>query len=135
MTTSAKNEPLATEPTLSMRPQRLMSLDALRGFDMFWIIGAAALVSALKRMSPNPLTSFLGYELGHAQWQGFHFCDLIFPLFIFITGVSLVLSLSKALDQTSRAAVVKRLCRRSLLLYAAGIFYYGGFDNEWPGIR
>jgi hypothetical protein len=42
---------------------------------MFWIIGAASLVSALKRMSPTPLTSFLAYELGHAQWQGFHFYE------------------------------------------------------------
>src|SRR5690349_935169 len=89
----------------SIRPKRLMSLDALRGFDMFWIIGAASLVSALKRMSPGPITNFLGYELGHAQWQGFHFYDLIFPLFIFITGVSLVFSMTKALDQTSRVIV------------------------------
>jgi len=128
-----ENLPL-TEALASNR-RRLMSLDALRGFDMFWIIGAASLVSALKRMSPTPLTSFLAYELGHAQWQGFHFYDLIFPLFIFIAGVSLVFSLGKALDEKSRPEVLKRLCRRSLLLYAAGIFYYGGFDNAWPGIR
>ncbi len=117
------------------RSQRLMSLDALRGFDMFWIIGAAALVSALNRMSQTPVTKFLSYELGHASWQGFHFYDLIFPLFVFISGVSLVFSLSKALDQMGRAAVLKRLFRRSLLLYAAGIFYYGGLGNAWPGIR
>src|ERR1044071_154494 len=135
MTTLAEPELLVNEPVASLRSRRLMSLDALRGFDMFWIIGAGALVSALKRMSPGPLISFLGYELGHAQWEGFHFYDLIFPLFIFITGVSLVFSLSKSLDQTGREAVVKRLCRRSLLLYAAGICYYGGFDNAWPGIR
>jgi len=128
MTTLVKEKLPASKSSLSSQ-QRLLSLDALRGFDMFWIIGAASLVSALKRMSPNPMTSFLAYELGHAQWQGFHFYDLIFPLFIFIAGVSLVFSLSKALEEKGRTEVVKRLCRRSLLLYAAGVFYYGGLDT------
>ncbi len=134
METLVKEKLRLNNPVSSYR-QRLISLDALRGFDMLWIIGAAALVSALKRMSPTPITRFLAYELGHAQWQGFHFYDLIFPLFIFVAGVSLVFSLGKALEEKGRSAVMKRLCRRSLMLYAAGIFYYGGFDNAWPGIR
>lgn len=125
-----------TDKTVSTTASaRLMSLDALRGFDMFWIVGAASLVAALKRMSPNRVTTFLAYELGHASWEGFHFYDLIFPLFVFISGVSLVFSLTKALEHNGRAAVLKRLFRRGLLLYAAGVFYYGGLDNTWPGIR
>src|SRR5437588_3821679 len=99
-------------PTTSTKPpltQRLMSVDALRGFDMFWIIGADALVYALNRMShPDAkgaeaagfsITSFLAYELEHASWQGFHFYDLIFPLFVFIVGVSLVFSLTKQIEK------------------------------------
>lgn len=135
MTTLVEPEPVVKTASRSAAPARLMSLDALRGFDMFWIVGAASLVAAVKRMTPNRATMFLAYELGHASWQGFHFYDLIFPLFVFISGVSLVFSLSKALEQAGRAAVMKRLFRRGLLLYAAGIFYYGGLDNAWPGIR
>ena len=60
-----------------------MSLDALRGFDMFWILGADALVHALSRMSANPVTNFLGAQLTHKDWEGFAFYDLIFPLFVF----------------------------------------------------
>src|SRR3954463_756787 len=86
------------------KPQRLMSLDALRGFDMFWIIGADALVYALERIAdggaatastdaPFSIARFLAYELEHASWVGFHFYDLIFPLFVFMVGVSIVLSL------------------------------------------
>jgi predicted acyltransferase len=135
MTALVEQEPVVNQPIPKAPPARLVSLDALRGFDMFWIIGAASLVAALKRMNPNRVTTFLAYELGHASWEGFHFYDLIFPLFVFISGVSLVFSLSKALDQTGRAAVLKRLFRRGLLLYAAGIFYYGGLDNAWPAIR
>lgn len=135
MTALIEKEPAVVKTASSAPATRLMSLDALRGFDMFWIVGAASLVGALKRMTPNRVTTFLAYELGHASWEGFHFYDLIFPLFVFISGVSLVFSLSKALEQTGRTAVLRRLFRRGLLLYAAGIFYYGGLDNTWPGIR
>lgn len=112
-----------------------MALDALRGFDMFWIIGADALVAALNQMSQSAPTRFLAYQLTHAEWEGFRFYDLIFPLFIFIVGVSLVFSLNKTLQQAGRAAAVKRLGRRSLLLFGAGLIYSNGFSLAWPDIR
>lgn len=115
--------------------QRLMSVDALRGFDMFWIIGADALVYALNQMSQTRPTRFLAYQLDHAEWEGFHFYDLIFPLFVFIVGVSLVFSLGKAIEQQGRTAAVKRLVRRSIFLFLAGIFYYGAFNRGWPDMR
>src|SRR5512134_3041845 len=82
--------------------QRLMSVDALRGFDMFWIIGADSLVYALHQLSPNKTTTLLANQLEHVAWTGFRFYDLIFPLFIFIAGVSLVFSLSKTIEQAGR---------------------------------
>jgi predicted acyltransferase len=115
--------------------QRLMSVDALRGFDMFWIIGADSLVYALNRMTQTRPTSFLAEQLDHAEWAGFHFYDLIFPLFIFIVGVSLVFSLTKTITQVGRAEGLKRVFRRSALLFLIGIFYSGGFTNPWPDIR
>src|SRR5882762_8022055 len=65
-------------------PQRLASVDALRGFDMFWIMGADALATALHRFKPSPPTNFVADQLEHAEWAGFHFYDLIFPLFVFL---------------------------------------------------
>ena len=112
-----------------------MSVDALRGFDMFWIIGADSLVYALNRMSQNRSTSFLADQLEHAEWEGFHFYDLIFPLFVFIVGVSLVFSLTKSIERAGRAEALKRVFRRSILLFAVGIFYSGGFTSAWPDIR
>src|SRR5271168_3203576 len=94
--------------------QRLMSLDALRGFDMFWILGADSLVHALHEMSPNAPTQFLANQLDHAEWQGFHFYDLIFPLFVFMMGVSTVFSLTKILENEGRSAAVKRVLRRGI---------------------
>src|SRR5579884_668811 len=114
---------------------RLLSVDALRGFDMFWIIGADSLVYALHRMSPGPVTNFLAEQLEHADWEGFHFYDLIFPLFIFIVGVSLVFSLDKTLAQAGRAAALKRIFLRSLLLFLFGVFYNCGLALPWPDVR
>jgi len=115
--------------------QRLMSLDALRGFDMFWILGADSLFYALHELKANPVTSFLAYELDHAEWAGFHFYDLIFPMFVFMMGVSTVFSLTKIIAREGRAAAVKRVVRRGVLLFVIGLIYSGGFTNPWPDMR
>jgi len=128
--------PNETRPSESpAASQRLMSVDALRGFDMFWIIGADSLVYALHRLSPSGPTSFLADELEHAEWEGFHFYDLIFPLFVFIVGVSLVFSLTKTIERAGRGEAVKRVFRRGILLFLIGIFYSGGFTSPWPDMR
>ncbi len=121
-----------TSPPVS---NRLMSLDALRGFDMFWIIGADSLVYALSRMSQNPATKFLAYQLDHAEWAGFRFYDLIFPLFVFMVGASIVFSLTKTVAEKGSAGAVSRVIKRGILLFAIGIFYSGGFTNPWPDMR
>ena len=115
--------------------QRLMSVDALRGFDMFWIIGASSLVFALNRMSQNAPTALLARQLEHAKWEGFHYLDLIFPLFIFIMGVSMVFSLTRTLEQAGRKEALKRIFRRSLLLFLCGMFFHGGLSHRWPDVR
>ena len=112
-----------------------MSVDALRGFDMFWIIGADALVNALHRLSPSKPTNFLANQLEHVDWQGFHFYDLIFPLFVFLVGVSIVFSLTKTIARDGKADAVRRVIRRGILLYVVGVLYSGGFTRSWPDIR
>lgn len=114
---------------------RLTSLDALRGFDMFWILGADSLVVALHEMGKNPATRFLAEQLDHADWAGFRFYDLIFPLFVFIMGVSTVFSLTKIIERKGRMAAVKRVLIRGLLLFVVGLIYSGGFTNPWPDMR
>jgi predicted acyltransferase len=115
--------------------QRVLSVDALRGFDMFWIVGGEWIVEALKDATPNPLTKVLGSQLQHVKWQGFHFYDLIFPIFVFIIGVSIVFSLSCIIQQEGRAAAMRRVLRRGVLLYLIGILYYGGMSQGVEHIR
>jgi len=116
-------------------PQRLLSLDALRGFDMFWIVGAEELVRGLEKISGDGLIGLIAKQLHHKAWAGFHFEDLIFPLFVFIAGVSLVFSLEKTLRQADRRTATLRILRRSALLYFLGILYYGGFSSSLEDIR
>lgn len=114
---------------------RLMSLDALRGFDMFWIIGADSLVYALSRMTENPVTRSLAYQLEHAEWAGFRFYDLIFPLFVFMVGASIVFSLTKIINESGRVGAIYRVLKRGMLLFLIGLIYSGGFTEAWPNLR
>ena len=114
---------------------RLLSLDALRGFDMFWIVGADSLVAGLRKISDTGATRFAADQLEHRAWEGLHFEDLIFPLFIFIVGISIALALPRTIQQSGRKAALRRIFRRSILLYVLGIIYSGGFAGRFVDIR
>jgi len=130
-------EPQASSPPTPPVPasERVVSLDALRGFDMFWIIGAEGLFHALSRISDHGVVRAAAQQLEHADWIGFRFYDLIFPLFVFIVGVSLVFSLTNITVMHGKRAAVGRILRRSVLLYILAFLYYGGFSHEWPDMR
>jgi len=115
--------------------RRLVSLDVLRGFDMFWIVGGASLVSALGKAEEGTVLGTVRQQLSHVEWAGFHFYDMIFPLFVFIAGVSMVFSLSKAKESGGRAQALRRVLGRGLLLYLVGVFYSGGFKDGLENVR
>jgi predicted acyltransferase len=136
MTTAVAPAPQPTALTPSPGGAgRLASVDALRGFDMFWILGGDALVHALHRACGDPATAVLAGQMDHCAWAGFHFYDLIFPLFVFIAGVSTVFSLTKTIARDGRAVAVRRVVRRGLILVALGIFCYGGIGGGWDHVR
>ena len=113
----------------------MLSLDVLRGFDMCWIVGGGALVSALSRARPGSVIGKVREQLTHVEWDGFRFYDLIFPLFVFIAGVSAVFSLSKAKASGGVGQAMARVLSRGLLLFALGVFYSGGIKDGWDGVR
>ncbi|MDQ8199757.1 DUF5009 domain-containing protein [Pelagicoccus enzymogenes] len=114
---------------------RLVSLDALRGFDMLWIVGADAFAAAFRQFEPGPVQAFLVRQFDHPAWAGFTFYDLIFPLFLFMMGTAIPFSLDKIIQNGGRADAVKRILRRSLLLYVLGVIYYGGLSSGWDEVR
>jgi predicted acyltransferase len=103
---------------------RLMSVDALRGFDMFWILGVDEAVHAFGEIYDPPAVEAVKTQFTHVDWEGFVFEDLIFPLFVFIVGVSIVLSLGKLIANKGRGGALKRVLIRSFVLYALGFIYY-----------
>jgi predicted acyltransferase len=113
--------------------QRLMSLDALRGFDMFWIVGMEEVFGALSRMFP--MTPTIHDRVDHAPWAGFHFYDIIFPLFAFIIGVSLVFSLGKSIAVEGKGAASWKVIKRSAILFLLGVFMYRGIADGYEKIR
>lgn len=123
------------QPILNYSSGRLFSLDALRGFDMIWILGLDEVVRAWYHVSSSPVVSLLYRQMDHAVWIGFNFYDLIFPMFVFIAGVSLVFSLSKIIERQGRGAAVKRVVIRSALMYLLGLLYYGGLSKTVGDIR
>lgn len=114
-----------------------MSLDALRGFDMFWIIGGSGLVIALVKLLgfPDAWTDLLASQMTHVEWVGFHFYDLIFPLFVFISGVTVPFSV---LSKKEKGIPVKQLqykiIKRSLLIVLIGVSF-SLFKFQWEAIR
>ncbi|MBI3417515.1 MAG: DUF1624 domain-containing protein [Verrucomicrobia bacterium] len=130
------SQSLANESSPSKPPSgRLLSLDALRGFDMFWIVGAENIVEALHGVNQSGPVNLLASQLQHKAWEGVAFYDLIFPLFVFIVGVSLVFSLSKTIEQHGRATAYRRVVTRGVIMLLLGIFYYGGFAGGWEKVR
>lgn len=117
---------MTDQPAVPTPPGRLLSLDALRGFDMFWIVGADAIGGALWNLRAGAPGRVLATQMNHVDWAGFHFYDLIFPLFVFMVGVAVPLSLDKTVAAGGRSAAIRRVLRRVVLLYVLGLFYYGG---------
>ncbi len=125
----------STSSTSPQKSARLISLDALRGFDMLCILGAGELVRDFAQINSNHTLAVVAAQLEHRRWEGFAFEDLIFPLFVFLVGVSLVFSLGKLLQTRGTASAVRRIIIRSIILFLFGILYNTGMGHHYGEIR
>jgi predicted acyltransferase len=126
----------STASQQSFLEKRVASIDALRGFDMFWITGGEEIIHALHKMAPGHATNLLNLQFEHVQWAGFHFYDLIFPLFLFVVGVVLPFSLTKRLEAgASRGRLYRHLVKRLVVLFALGLVYNGLLDFNFHHLR
>src|SRR6478735_5282535 len=107
--------------------ERLYSLDALRGFDMFWIMGAEEIFHNLYKATVSPFWGAISLQLTHPDWNGFHFYDLIFPLFLFLAGVATPYSVGSELEKgKSKNELLWRVIKRGLILVVLGIIANNG---------
>ena len=114
---------------------RLLSLDVLRGFDMLFIMGGGPLVLSVCAALGAPNCAFAN-QFRHVAWEGFRFEDLIFPLFLFIAGVSFPFSKEKRISQgASRRSLCLHAVRRGVTLVFLGIVYNGFFSFDFARLR
>ncbi len=116
--------------------KRLHSLDALRGFDMFWIMGGEGIFVGLASLTGWPVFQWWAGQLEHVPWHGFHFYDMIFPLFLFIAGISFPFSLAKRIAMNdSRNSIYKHVLSRGFLLLLIGIVFNNGVNFDFADMR
>jgi predicted acyltransferase len=129
----------ATASTIAPPPEanaRLLSLDALRGFDMFWIIGGESIAEAAAKLTGWGWLVWFAGQLHHPEWHGFALYDLIFPLFLFIAGVAMPFSFEKRLARgDSKSQLYRHVIVRGLLLVVLGMIYNGLLEFDWPNTR
>ncbi len=107
--------------------QRLVSVDALRGFDMFWIIGGSELMISLAKATDLNFLSNLPVYFDHS-WGKFYFYDLIMPLFLFIVGVVMPVAFRKRMARGEiKKTLYKHVIRRVVILYVLGLIVSGHF--------
>ena len=111
----------ATEPV----SKRLMSIDALRGFDMLWIIGGSEVIIAIARACPNSFFTWLAKNFDH-EWAKFRFYDIIMPLFLFIVGVVMPVAFkNRSRHHESKQALYRHILIRVFKLYILGLIASG----------
>ena len=137
--------PVTKPPKAAAGSGRIAALDALRGFDMFWIIGGGGVVKSLAGLIALlvpaawlgwlPSAEWFHAQMDHVPWEGFVAWDLIMPLFLFVVGASMPFSFAKrrAAGQ-STAAIYKKVFRRVALLWILGMVAQGHLlDFDWLG--
>lgn len=124
------------KPIQALARERLLSLDALRGFDMFWITGGGYLVTVMAQYSSAGWLQTIAEQMDHVPWTGFRFFDLIFPLFMFISGIAIPFALIAKLERkVPQAELVKKAFKRAVILVLLGLVYNGVFSNGFENPR
>jgi predicted acyltransferase len=122
----------------SAKPTRLLSLDAIRGFDMFWIMSGEHVIHAMAKATNWPVLVWMSGQLHHTDWNGITFYDMIFPLFLFIAGVSMPYSFHNKMDKAGvsdpmylpgkeKKKIYMAMIRRTLILLFLGVVVNGLF--------
>lgn len=114
--------------------ERLLSLDTLRGFDMAMLVGGAGIIIALSKLTGWSWMEAVATQMHHVKWEGFRFYDLIFPLFMFISGVAIPYAINSKVEKgVAKSILFRKIFIRLLALIGFGFLYNGllsrGFSN------
>lgn len=116
--------------------KRLLSLDTLRGFDMLFIMGFSGFLISLCKLFPGGQDFWLARQMTHAAWDGLTHHDTIFPLFLFIAGLSFPFSMEKSLSMgLDKRRILFKAIKRGVVLFLLGLVYDGLFDLNFATLR
>lgn len=131
MTNTPASTPLRTEPK-----ERLLSLDTLRGFDMAMLLGIGGILIALAELTGWGWMEALATQQHHVEWEGFRFYDLIFPLFMFISGVAIPYAINSKIEKgVAKSLLLRKIFIRLLALIGLGLLYNGALSRGFTNLR
>ncbi len=123
--TSPMASTILSPATPAVAPDRLLSLDVLRGLTM----ASMVLVN-------DPGSGAIYTQLDHAEWNGATFTDMIFPCFMVMVGISMTLSFASRLDRgASHSRLALHALRRGLTIVAIGLLLNVVFSWDFARMR
>ena len=108
-----------------MSNKRLDSLDILRGFDLFCLVGLEAVMHALDGAIDAPWFDRVMWCFTHVDWEGFSSWDLVMPLFMFMSGITIPFALARYKREGNKGMAYRRIIKRVLLLWLFGMMCQG----------
>ena len=128
--------PIGKEEILQPGSSRILSVDTLRGFTMFFIIGGERIFTSIAQVWPNTATEAIAKNMEHAGWEGFYFYDQIFPLFLFLVGLLIPTVIMRSREKgKSDREIFLHISKRALVLILLGFAEYGFLRFDWPAMR
>ncbi|MBR6864567.1 MAG: DUF5009 domain-containing protein [Bacteroidales bacterium] len=116
-----------------MEKKRLLSIDTLRGMDMLLIMGLSTLIVSVCRLFPGGADFWLARQMSHVDWNGLAIMDMVFPVFLFIAGLSYPFSYASQVEKGRTSwQIHRKIFVRCLALIALGIVYNGFFNLRFP---
>ena len=104
-------------------PKRLESLDALRGLDLFFLVAFGPLIRSLIRAADVPWLNSCAWLFKHQFWTGFSPWDLIMPLFLFMSGITIPFAYSRYKTNPDNEYAADNRCRLSGICSSLFIYF------------
>lgn len=112
--------------------KRLESLDVLRGADLFFLLAVGPVVRRLIKTLDIEWLNKCSWLFDHVEWQGFSPWDIIMPLFVFMTGITIPFALGRMREERTYGTALWRILRRVVVLWIFGLICQGGLFDKDP---
>ena len=112
--------------------QRLESLDVLRGADLFFLLAVGPIVRRFIKLVDQPWLNECYWLFDHVAWEGFSPWDIIMPLFVFMTGITIPFALGRIREERRYGTALWRIVRRVIILWFFGMICQGGLLDKDP---